>query len=307
MKLKVSIILLSLFNCANINIAQSLNQKIRQKAEYEKYTPISIPDMILNQDKRINYLAEHYWDNFDFKDTTLIHNADYTEQAFSNFVAILGYAPLAIAQQSMERLIKSSAIDKTMFEYFTKTIEHYLYDPNSPVRNEEMYIPVLKYLVSCDQLSDVEKIRPRHQLAIAMKNRQGMKATDFVYTLKNGQRHRMYDIKAEYTILFFNHPDCPSCKRVKEQIADFISMSQFRDKLAVLAVYPNDDEDIMLWRQTSYPDFMINGYDEKSVITNKELYDLKASPTLYLLDREKKVILKDTGWAQINQYFTSRP
>ena len=45
-----------------------------------------------------------------------------------------------------------------------------------------------------------------------------------------------------------------------------------------------------------------NGYDKKLVIKEKNLYDLKAIPTLYLLDKDKKVLLKDATVAQIDQY-----
>ena len=50
------------------------------------------------------------------------------------------------------------------------------------------------------------------------------------------------------------------------------------------------------------PKEWINGYDKKLVIKEKNLYDLKAIPTLYLLDKDKKVLLKDATVAQIDQY-----
>jgi hypothetical protein len=35
---------------------------------------------------------------------------------------------------------------------------------------------------------------------------------------------------------------------------------------------------------------------------DRELYDLKAMPTLYLLDKDKKVLLKDAPVEQVEQY-----
>ncbi len=40
----------------------------------------------------------------------------------------------------------------------------------------------------------------------------------------------------------------------------------------------------------------INGYDKELTVLERELYDLKAMPTLYLLDKDKKVLLKDARW-----------
>ena len=66
-----------------------------------------------------------------------------------------------------------------------------------------MYIAVLEYLTESSSLSDVEKIRPAHLLELALKNRIGTPATDFTYTLANGQTGKLYNIKADYLLLFF--------------------------------------------------------------------------------------------------------
>ena len=84
-------------------------------------------------------------------------------------------------------MMKQTEQDSAMFQYFSEMMEKYLYDPNSPLRNEEMYIAVLEYLTESSSLSDVEKIRPAHLLELALKNRIGTPATDFTYTLANGK------------------------------------------------------------------------------------------------------------------------
>ena len=47
---------------------------------------------------------------------------------------------------------------------------------------------------------------------------------------------------------------------------------------------------------------MINSYDAGQSIVTRELYDLKASPTLYLLDKDKRVILKDVTVEEIGKW-----
>lgn len=68
-------------------------------------------------------------------------------------------------------------------------------------------------------------------------------------------------------------------------------------------MYPNEKKEE---RERHLKDFLeewINGYDKKTVIKEKNLYDLKAIPTLYLLDKDKKVLLKDVMVGQIEEYF----
>ena len=64
-------------------------------------------------------------------------------------------------------------------------------------------------------------------------------------------------------------------------------------KLAILAIYP--DADLSEWRDHAkdFPANWINSYDKTVTIKTDELYDLKAIPTLYLLDASKTVMLKD--------------
>jgi hypothetical protein len=41
------------------------------------------------------------------------------------------------------------------------------------------------------------------------------------------------------------------------------------------------------------------------MVKDKEIYDLKAIPSLYLLDRQKNVLLKDARFEQVEVYLKS--
>ena len=279
-----------------------------------------IPAALTTPEARADYLAAHYWDNFDFRDTTLISRPEITEQAFADFIDLLTAAPISAADSALVRMMEASTANSAMFAHFTELSEKYLYDPNSPLRNEELYIPVLQYLTDSPHLDSLSKLRPRYQLELALKNRPGDIAADFYYTSESGKRSRMRNNEADNTILFFNNPDCGDCNRVKE----YMDMSpviggRLREqagpaktgtgapasgKLAVLALYTEGD--IPHWRNTEYPPGMINAYDAGQKITERQLYDLKAMPTLYLLDKDKRVILKDAPVEQIEQWLTEK-
>ena len=65
------------------------------------------------------------------------------------------------------------------------------------------------------------------------------------------------------------------------------------EKMAVLNIYI--DEDIQAWRSYMpiYPEQWYNGFDPDFVIRGEELYNIRAIPSLYLLDKEKNVLMKD--------------
>lgn len=282
------------------------NSGLSVQQKYQSFTLPSIPVTLIEPAARIEYLVQHYWENFDFSDTDLILHPEITEQAFVDFISILpSVSSNEKIDKSMVNLMESSSANRRMFTYFVGLAEKYLYDPNSPLRNEEYYIPVLKYMVSSPRMDEAHKIRPRHQLKMVMKNRPGSIAMDFKYTTSSGTVARMSSIKADYTVLFFNNPDCLNCKQVKDYMKDsvlFNRMTRTNSKplLRILAIYP--DADLTSWKRADYPDIMINSYDAGQSIVTRELYDLKASPTLYLLDKDKRVILKDVTVEEIGKW-----
>ena len=283
--------------------AQGNKGKISGTKAKKEFTLPDIPQGLTTSEDRAEYLVSHYWDNFDFTDTVLISKPEITEQAFVDFIDLLHSVSYDKATKAFSRTLDAAMnADSRMFAHFAGMSEKYLYDPNSPLRNEEYYIPVLQYIVSSPKIDEINKIRPRYQLELAMKNRPGMISTDFTYTLRNGKTRKMSGIAAEYTILYFNNPDCHDCKRVKAYMASsFVinellgdkSLPHYKRKLAILSIYP--DADLPIWLQADYPKSWINGYDAKQVITKEPLYDLKAIPTIYLLDKDKRVILKDVS------------
>jgi len=262
-----------------------------------------IPAALSSPESRARYLALHYWDNFAFADTTLVHQPDITEQAFVDFIVILPHTDRTTAAEGIRAMLHSAEAEPTgrMYEYFLELSERYLDDPNSPFRNEEYYIPVTEYILTDSRSGEWERIRPEARLGMMRKNRVGGKAVDFAYTLQGGKTERLFSIEAEYTLLYFYNPDCPNCREIAQALKASPTVGGLLEtgRLAILALYP--DEDLDEWRRHAgeIPTTWINAYDKGAVIRETPLYDLRAIPSLYLLDREKRVILKDTDYGTL--------
>lgn len=56
-----------------------------------------VPVTLTAPEDRAAYLSLHYWDHFDFADTSLISRPEITEQAFVDFLGILPYTDRAQA------------------------------------------------------------------------------------------------------------------------------------------------------------------------------------------------------------------
>lgn len=103
-------------------------------------------------------------------------------------------------------------------------------------------------------------------------------------------------------ILMFYDPECESCHKVLLQMAADTSLAEAvrSGRLSVLAIYTEGNDEA--WRKAlaDIPEGWIVGTDYE-VIKTRALYDLKAMPSLYLLDGKKQVILKDTPYEQIHR------
>lgn len=274
----------------------------------KEFQMVTVPDGLKTPAERADYLVAHYWDSFNFSDTAYIHLPEITEQAFADYVDILPRADQEKAYVSitgmLDRIVKEDQTGK-MYPYFLSLYRHYLYDPNSPLRDDEYYIPVTEYLMT-DIVSDMAaKERARFDLSMMLKNRKGNIAADIVYTLANGSRGNLQALKKEYTLLYFYDPDCPNCRETTAYLRESFLINDllFTGKLDILALYT--DSDILLWRKhlQGMPLSWINGYDKECAVRNKSLYDLKAIPNLYLLDKEKRILLKDADATTVERYF----
>lgn len=265
------------------------------------FKTITVPDTLRKPEERALYIAKHYWDTFDFTDTAFVHLPEVMEPAFVTYLEILKYVPEDMASVSIKEMMDKAEIDSTMFSYLAELYEKYLYDLESPQRNESMFIYALEAILDAPVWNEVQKVRPANLLELAVRNKVGEPATDFTYTLADGKERTLYQLGADRILLFFYDPDCHTCLETTDKLANssLVKNAIQKNRLQILAVYPG--EDLYAWKNhLSYiPNQWINAYDATGRIKNEEIYDLKASPTLYLLDKDKKVILKDATFEQI--------
>ena len=276
-----------------------------------------VPAMISSQKDYANYLVSHFWQPFFSeereysRDTSLIGGVtkDAFSQAFINYATMLFLADTKRGLQEQEYLMeqaeKMAAADprSNFFETITSICDAYLYNPNSPLRNEEMYIPVEEAKLKSQFVSDDDKAEAAALLPRLKLNRVGTPAADFTFTLRSGSKMDLYEVKADNTIMFFSNPGCEDCKAVIDQLMSLQGLNEAiaDGKLAVVNVYP--DEDLKEWFAYApvYPDNWYNGFDQDLAVGGG-LYNLRAIPSLYLLDKDKKVIFKDVDPMMLTDY-----
>ena len=273
------------------------------------FPKVKLPSLIQDSAQAAEYLALHWWDPL--TDTTTLYLTDSThilgvenssvEQEMSNYTAILS----SIKAEEMRKAVfhfcaRLEALElrdpaDSGYERLSALFERYLYDPNSPVRNEECYLPYCEYFSASALLDEAKRDIYAHQAAMCSLNRLGTPAADFSFCDRRGRSYSLHGIKADCTLLFFSNPGCNACKDIIDRLKEMpgIDAAISEDRLAVLNIYI--DEDLAAWLEYMpiYPENWYNGYDPNLVIRSDHLYDVRAIPSLYLLDSQKRVLMKD--------------
>ncbi len=265
-----------------------------------------VPAGLQAGEERAAYVAEHFWDAMDFADTLRGRNRGFMEQNFANFLTLFPHVPETARAAAVSKLMRRAEADTAAYRLLAEIAEKYLYDPNSPMRNEEFFIPFLQELGRTSLLDEFEKTRPAFLLRAVMKNRPGMRAADFTYIVRDGRRCSLYGTQAPLVLLIFYDPDCENCKEVTAALSGngFLNRLIADGQLTVLAVYADGDR--AAWERTKadMPADWTVAFDTGRIGT-EELYVLPATPVIYLLDGNKRVLLKDASPQQVLEALTA--
>ena len=253
----------------------------------------AIPDTLRSVEQRAGYLSEHYWDNYNFADTLLLKSKEVTEQGFVNFIDILnrfnldnaskgvahkdiaqkgitrkditqkGIAQKDITQQGIACFTRKAFSNAAAKERFENLIEHYFEDQLSPVRNDRVYLIFLEEMKNSPCFDETEKERIAFKIKTTNKNLPGDIAINFKFKDENRKEHQLSDYKDQKVILYFYDPDCENC----HEVSAWLKQQSIPADIKVLKMIADN--------HISY------------------MYSLKNMPTIFLLDKENKVILKD--------------
>lgn len=265
-----------------------------------------IPVAITSPEERKEWMLTHYWDRFNFTDTALVNNGGITEQGFVNFLALLadGATPENVIRKSFDNWCAAFMADSHAYDVMTSSADSYLYDANSPYYNETLYGYYLEAMLGALPQGDARRTQMKYKLELIRRNNVGDKATDFAYWLPDGTRHKLSATPAAggRLLLVFYDPECESCHEVLGRMVSdrVLADAVAGGRVSVLAVYTEGDDGV--WR-SSLND-MPAGWTvatDRLAVKKGSLYDLKAMPSLYLLDGAGRVLMKDAPYEAVSK------
>jgi thiol-disulfide isomerase/thioredoxin len=285
----------------------------------------TIPDSLKkNQQEAYAYAKTHYFDNFDITDPRLLYTPLYDAKIKNYLDRMVVQSPDSLIKE-IDHIMNSVLNDSTLFEHvlislFSKYHKSEYMGMDAVVVHiaEQYYLEKAWWATekSLEEIKDwVETTKP---ILI------GQKAPDFLLldipsehfkaaandtALKRaphvGTQFDIYSMKADYLVLYFWSPSCSHCKKDVPLMHKAYEEQLKSKHVTVIAINTLSSKDgkekwvdfvnnhqLYDWINAWYP------YDYKY----KETYDIRTTPQIFVLNKDKKIIAKKIGSEQISDF-----
>ncbi|MCZ2458231.1 MAG: DUF5106 domain-containing protein [Chitinophagales bacterium] len=266
--------------------------------------------------KSYHYFKDHYWDGVNFWDERLARTPSSLFDAkldkyFDQLVVqqpdsvikeidwMLGYASISdeMTKFLLLKFVNRYLVQKYMWEdaVFVHLFEKYFSNKTYPWLTEEGRKTIT------DRAYNL------------MANITGTAAADIELPDTSGTKRSLYSLKAPYTIVCFWDPNCGHCREIVPKLDSIYKTKWKAQGIRVFAVGKETDSKRTDWikfiHEHSLQDWTNVYYskaDEKARVESgvpgySQLYDVQSFPTLYLLDKDKRIIAKKLAFDQIDE------
>lgn len=252
-----------------------------------------VPATLTVPSDRLAFVLDNYWQHMPWSDAEAMADTLFIEQSAVDYFDLLTRADSTVVSNAYNRLIRAQSPAAGAF--ISRLAMQYLYSPDSPVFSPRTYEAVAQALLINGEVDPVRRLVLESDLANLAKNRPGTIAADFGFTDRDGKSHRLSEVvpKASQTLLFFYDPDCSTCQEVEAQMAadSRLNAQIAAGNIQVVAIDPyGSDPDRWHQHAATLPASWIVGFSPDGEVDNDELYVLLTSPTVYILDREGRVV-----------------
>ncbi len=238
------------------------------------------------------YYKDHFFDNIDFTEPGLIRSPVLGGRLEQFFRQVVIQMPDSIIREA-DRVLEMSSADDDVFQYVAvwlmnryATSEIMGHDAVVVHLADNIYLSGRAPWASEEYITDlkkrVDRLRP---------NLIGKKAPELLMNSFAGRYVSLYDVNADFTIVYFWEPDCGHCKESTPMLKKYYDNNKAKG-IEVFAVCTQHDRE--KWETYIVDNGLgwINGWDPERMSRFDYFYNVDSTPLIYILDRDKKIIAK---------------
>lgn len=261
-----------------------------------------LPSSMLRDD-RLNYLKQHYFDKVDFTDTALLRSPAFANKAIS-YLAL--YSNNRLPQKQLEaEFIKAVTIMlgaasvspdtyKFLLDYVVGGFDKYHFDEVITYIADNFQDPF-----SCEDQQ--RKTALQKKLETFKKIAIGKTAPDLESVDPKGKPVKLSTLNSEYTLLVFWATQCSHCATMMPRLKEIYNLQNpKRFEVVAISIDTSRSEWTRFVREEKLN--WINVSDLKGFSGQvADDYNIYATPTMFLLDREKKILAKPVSLRELEQ------
>ncbi len=282
----------------------------------EPVYPTNIP--ITRQDSINNYneYKKHYWDGITFMDDRIIRTPFFLKKLERYYREVISPSPDSIIKDVDYKLLLARSAPE-MYKFLLNWITDEYISPKY-MGQDAVFVHLFEKYHSkglSNWLNEKQMEAISRRAYMLMSNLIGEKGADLEMLDVNDKPSTLYNLTADYTIICFWDPNCGHCKEEIPRLDSIYRASWKNHNVKIYAVLTPDAKENVNPEWISF----INDHkltDWTHVYKTKEmeaadlaaqkpsfrqLYDVIMTPTLYLLDKDKRIIGKKLSLLQLNE------
>ncbi|MBK7885075.1 MAG: DUF5106 domain-containing protein [Chitinophagaceae bacterium] len=278
-----------------------------KEPKYLIQNPITRSDSIENY----NYYKKHFWDGITFMDDRVIRTPFFLKK-LEQYYRSLAIVPDSIIKDVDYQLLlarNSPEMYKFLLNWLTDEFINPKYMGQDAVfvhLFEKYHSKGLTHWLNEKQMETISR-----RAYMLMANLIGDKAANLEMIDSMGKPSTLYDVNADYTVVCFWDPTCGHCKEELPRLDSIYQASWKKHDVKIYAVLTEDTKaEWTKYTQEHHLTDWVHVYQTKEMAAAeiaaqkpgfRQLYDITQTPTLYLLDKEKRIIGKKLTWEQLNE------
>lgn len=252
-----------------------------------------------------NYFKSHFWDDYDFSDERFVRSP-VLQTKLDRYIKEL-------TVQNADSLIKSAdfVVGKARAGKSKETLSYVVwyitsqYERPKVMGTDGLFVHMFeKYyatgIMTVSDSSTLKNIGERVKTLKPLLVGKILPAPNVSDTLRRPIAFQ--NLKSDYTIFFFYDPHCGHCRESAPKIQKFVDTYKGKGAEVVAIAIDQSPEEWKKFIKEFKLGNAINGYDYTYRTDYRHQYDVWTTPTVYIVDKNKKILARNLPVDQIEDF-----
>lgn len=270
------------------------------------------PGGLYDSNYAYQYYKSHFWDGVEWTDERLVRTPFFEPKLVRYYKELVAPHPDSLIKE-VDRMILYSRSNKEMYKFL---MVHFVQKYVNPeyMGQDAVFVHLFEKYINTNKTdfftTQYKEFMTKRAYSL-MANLIGNAAANLEMVDSTGKPTQLYDIEADMIVICFWDPTCSHCKETVPRLDSIYHAKWKNQGIKLYGVMTDGGKD--LWvnfiKEKNLRDwYHVYQLPAKEVEDNaagkpsyKQLYDVFQTPSLYLLDKDKRIIAKKLSFEQLNE------